>query len=531
MMIIDPVALGDVACTRASTATYFDRNGVLQAAPANTLRVTYDPSDLTKAPHALVEAAATNNTLYSQAMSNGAAWSTYQAAVATSNVVAPDGSTTAVRLSNGGASEQSLKGGGAFNFVAGGTYTVSVYAKAGEVSSFAGTLSSAYFAGGGAARFNLAAGIVSFASAGVIATIQPVQGGWFRCTWTFTATASTSNNTHWINLENAASDSTLGMYFWGAQHEAGSVATSYAPTTSSAVTRAADTIASGAGLVYSNVAITETAYSSVATYAQNATVYDPATYQMYQSLIAGNTGHVLTDTTSWVPTGGSVNRRQMFDQYNNTQTANAEEAIVVVSPQAMARGVYIGNMDASEVRISVVDPNTGSLVYQEVQNLIVSNSGSSFFKWGFNRRRKKSYAVSVSLPPYSSGLITIAIKKPGGTVKCGMCVVGPLVDVGLAQYGLSREIKDYSTVNFNFDGTSNVVKRNYAKIMDVDVIIDNDQIDAVVEALEGYRQKPVAWIGAAAYGSTCLFGAYTSFKSVIAYPMQSTMNLQIQGTV
>jgi hypothetical protein len=67
--------------------------------------------------------------------------------------------------------------------------------------------------------------------------------------------------------------------------------------------------------------------------------------------------------------------------------------------------------------------------------------------------------------------------------------------------------------------------------MDVDVLIDNVYIDSVIESLENYRQKPVAWIGAAAYGSACLYGTYTSFKNVIQYPTQSAMNLQIQGTV
>jgi hypothetical protein len=291
-----------------------------------------------------------------------------------------------------------------------------------------------------------------------------------------------------------------------------------------------DVIGGGSGLVYSNVPIYETPYNSGATYGQNAFVYDPATYLMYQSLIANNTGKALTDTASWVPTGNSINRRQMFDSYNNTQTSNTEEIIVVVSPQTIAQGVYLGNVDASEIRLSMVDLTSG-LVYQEVQNLIVSSSKSSSYNWCFKRIKRKSYAVSVLLPPFANALVTIAIKKPGGTAKCGTCVVGPLVDVGLSQYGLSREIKDYSTVNFNFDGTSNVVKRNFAKIMNVDVIVSNDQIDSVIEQLETYRQKPLAWLGAAQYGHACMFGPYVSFKSVIAYPTESTMNLQIQATV
>lgn len=348
MIIIEPVALTDVTCTRAATATYYDRNGVQQTAPANTLRVTYNPADLTRAPYALLDA--------------------------------------------------------------------------GEV------------------------------------------------------------------------------------------------------------IGTNAGLVYSNVAITETAYSASVTYAKSANVYDPATYSMYQSLIASNLGKALTDTTAWTPLSTSVNRWMMFDAYNNTQTTNAEEILIVLSPRAISQGAYLGNIDANEVRVSVVDLIEG-LVYQEVQNLVVPNSSSSFFNWSFKRINRRDYAVSVRLPPYSNALATIAIKKPGGIAKCGVCAVGAVVDVGLSQYGLSREIKDYSTVDFRFDGTSNLVLRNFAKLMSADVTIQNDNIDTVISELEKYRQKPLVWLGTTTYGSTCLFGTYTSFKNVITYPTESTMSLQLQGTV
>ena len=56
MIVADPVAMGVVSCTRATPAPYYDRNGVQQMAPPNTLRVTYDPQDLSKAPYVLLDA-------------------------------------------------------------------------------------------------------------------------------------------------------------------------------------------------------------------------------------------------------------------------------------------------------------------------------------------------------------------------------------------------------------------------------------------------------------------------------------------
>ncbi|WP_198116936.1 phage head spike fiber domain-containing protein [Massilia rhizosphaerae] len=513
MMIIDPVALGDVACTRASVKYVYDRTGTLVQVPVNTLAVTYDPSDLTKAPYALVEDSATNLCSWSTAIdsnwaNNGATW--------TANFgTAPDG-TLSTTLVSSGTKYRSIGG-----LTIGADYTFSEFVRAGSSHTIW------IYADGMPLSTHVVLDLSTQTFSGVTGSVtsmgcEYVGNGMYRVWMSFQPSGST--------CAIHAYPSGGSVEFWGVQLEVGLTPSSYIPTSGSVVTRAADTVASGAGLVYSNVSITETAYSSASTYAKDAIVYDPATYLMYQSLIDGNVGHALSDTASWTPLLTMVNRWSMFDQYNNTQTSNAEEIIVVLQPKALAQGVYIGNVDASDIRISTYDPTDG-LVYQEVQDLIISDSGSSFYNWSFKRIRKRSYAVSVQLPPYYTGLVTIAFRKPSGTAKCGMCVLGPLVDVGLAQYGLSREIKDYSTVNFNFDGTSNVVKRNFAKIMDVDVILDNVYIDSVIESLENYRQKPVAWIGAAAYGSACLYGTYTSFKNVIQYPTVSAMNLQIQGTV
>jgi hypothetical protein len=305
-------------------------------------------------------------------------------------------------------------------------------------------------------------------------------------------------------------------------------ATSPIKTSGSAVTRAADVIAPGAGLVYSNVPINEAAYSAGTTYAKDALVYDPASHNVYQSLSSGNVGKALTDTTAWTPRG-ATNRWAMLDQYNNTQTTNADEILMVVSPQAISQGLYLGNLFADEVRISVVDQADG-LVYSETKSLVESNSGSSFFNWAFKRIKRRDYFLTLELPVYANALVTISLRKISGVAKCGMCAIGPTDEFGPTLMGLSTEGKDYSSTTFNFDGTSSTVIRPYAKRMTCDVMVDNDQIDYLQARLFEIRQKPVVWVGGP-YGSTAVYGRYESFKNVIQYATRSLMNLTIGGAV
>lgn len=287
-----------------------------------------------------------------------------------------------------------------------------------------------------------------------------------------------------------------------------------------------DVVGSTAGLLYSSVAETEPLWSP-GSYALGAKVRD-ATHVAYESLVAANTA-ALTDPSKWLKLG-ATNRWAMFDDRNNTQTVHAEEIVVVLSPRAIAQGLLLGNVDATEIGIAVTVPKLG-VVYREAASLVVSTSNSSFFRWAFNRIKRRTLFLSLSLPIFFNGAVTVSIRRPGGTAKCGMCLIGPTVEPGPTLVGLSTEIKDYSTTIFAADGSSDTIARGYRKLQSMDVSIDTESIVEAEEQMIAWKQKTVAWIGAASRPDTIIVGRYSSFKKVIESYPRSKMSLQIEGVL
>lgn len=542
MFIIDPIKFENPTFNRPTIGTYFDDAGFLQNAAVDQFRITYDPKDLTSGPIALVEGASTNvnrnNSMQGAVVgvpgTEPANWSATGSWNGITRSVVEIGSENNIDYVVFGFSGIAT---GITNFFINTDSPVQNPAASGQTwagSAFLGVSASSVLP---ATSINLVtsgrgAGGVPIENA-TLALVGLNSGPLSRQRYQVSRTldqVSTQSILQYIQVTfQAGETANLQLRIGLPQLEQGAVATSPMRTAGAALTRAADVVGSGAGLLYSNVAMTEPAYSSTATYAAADVVRDPATNDLYESVGANNVGNALTDKSEWIPRG-ATNRWKMLDQYNNTQTQNADQIVMVLSPGAIAQGIFLAGLDAMDVSMVMQDPVEG-IVYREKQSQVLSSSRSSYFNWMFKRILRKSYCVSVLLPPYWGALVTVVIKKLGSTAKCGVFALGPIVDVGLAEYGLSTEIKDYSSTTFEFDGTSTTVLRDFAKRMSVDVAINNEYIDTVQETLANYRQKPVVWVGTVLYGSAIVFGRYSSFKNIIQSQPESKMALAIDGTV
>lgn len=232
------LATKSVGFTRATTATYIDKSGVLQTADINEPR--FEREGL------LIEGQGTNSMLYSG--DQNAAWWPKARCTTTPGFAAPDGSNSATKLlptSELGSHYISKT----LPVTTGGTYTLSYFVKAGEYTkcrlSFSGTL----VPDGRSCDFDLVAGTMKPLGTTGAPTITPLSNGWYRCSITSDVISEngTVNFNIWVLDENGntsgfSGDGVKGIYVWGAQLESNPVMTSYIPTTTAEVTRAQETL-------------------------------------------------------------------------------------------------------------------------------------------------------------------------------------------------------------------------------------------------------------------------------------------------
>jgi hypothetical protein len=230
-----------ITFTRSQTAreaTYVGADGLIKTAAANEPRFDHNPTT-GESLGLLVEEARTN-IIVSSSVFNTGSW-TEDGVVLTANAgVAPDGTTTATSVSQGTGSNRCYH----FDNNGAGSKTLTVFAKsnAGSSITLSGNLS--YGTNSiGSAVLNTANGAISTAL-GCSSVAFP--NGWYRFIIPIFVGAG-SGNSNYLSITGPASS----VFLWGVQIEAGSFPTSYIPTTSATVTRAAD-VASITGTNFSS---------------------------------------------------------------------------------------------------------------------------------------------------------------------------------------------------------------------------------------------------------------------------------------
>ena len=229
-----------VTFSRATgNATYYNSSGYLTTAGVwNYLTYSNQPENAawTKS-NSFIQ----TNLLLRSEQFDGGAWSKSSTVVTGNAVIAPNGTSTADKITvNNGIVLGIGTGAGIRQDIAKAaapvTYTRSFYAKAGEFNSVVSFMSDVAATTSAYATFNLSNGtytgpsVSGFSSAS--ASITDVGNGWYRCVLTATSDSDTGMRNSMFPVDTSATtgNGTSGIYLWGAQTVQGSVPGDYQAT-------------------------------------------------------------------------------------------------------------------------------------------------------------------------------------------------------------------------------------------------------------------------------------------------------------
>ncbi len=252
-------ASGDFNVTRGTTATRFNSAGLIESVASGVPRLDYYTSGGTAGcPALLVEPQSQNVARFVNQMTaqdTPAASGGMTITTGSTDFLAPDGTSGSITKYVGGAasgtSQYAYYTGGGIVASASGAHTYSLFVRRGAINplNFCALGIENYAGGSGTiySYFNLASGTALTAGA----SVQNYGNGWYRLTTPpYTLAAGDLNGTLSFFMAEGNGDLSwpvsgalnLTAYTWGSQFEAGSIATSYIPTTTAAVTRNAEVV-------------------------------------------------------------------------------------------------------------------------------------------------------------------------------------------------------------------------------------------------------------------------------------------------
>lgn len=313
----DSIANGDLVQCATNQALVMPGHGA-----GSVLGVSFEPT-------------ATNRILQSQAL-NDAVW-TATATISPNLNSAPDGTLTAETLQDtSGVAQQGIS---QLYTVGNGTYTGSIYLKGNSLTSAQLVVASVGGAGSTTCTDSALTGSV-----------------WHRVSCTVVATGGTTDISLSVLLGTAAGDTGI-VIAWGAQLETGTYASSYVPTTTIAVARAASSAMTFAA---SNFLAGSGSLSMVLALGSTATTggFVGSDSTSHGALMVGaGAVNVYVENVSKASRAISVGLRSVYARWSAVSTAIAVDSVETTGTAAViatTRPIRLGNAYGSNVSYAVI---------------------------------------------------------------------------------------------------------------------------------------------------------------------------------
>jgi len=223
----------------------------------------------------------------------------------------------------------------------------------------------------------------------------------------------------------------------------------------------------------------------------------------------------------------TVNKLMFADEFVNTQTTANGSLVIEITTKSIT-AISLLNVEAKTVLIEQLDADGN--VLKELSEEMRVREVRSWLDYWFNRRTKSKTIFNFDANIAFSQRFRITLT--GATVKLGVLLCGKKISLGCTSYGASFGIVDYSRVTTDDFGNTEISIRNFAKKIDIDVIVNNVNFDTVNRDLEKLRSKATLYYGALnKYESFTVYGHYKNFTNVISSEVISKCSIDILGVI
>lgn len=235
---------------------------------------------------------------------------------------------------------------------------------------------------------------------------------------------------------------------------------------------------------------------------------------------------IPAEGAKWIEVG-PTNAWAMFDLINGTVTTREDSLEVVLTPPRIDSLGLQGLLGAT---VQVVVNDGSSDIYDETFQLTSSEGIVDWFSWFFEERQQRTSLLLTDLPAIEAPEVTVTLSGTGSDVQVGTLSIGRQLDIGSTELGMNLGFRDYGSFEQDEFGTYIVVQRGFSRRADLRLMLPNNRVDQVYRELTALRSTPLFWGLAEGFDSANFFGFFKRLDIEIAYPNQSLVTLQIEGT-
>jgi hypothetical protein len=245
-----------------------------------------------------------------------------------------------------------------------------------------------------------------------------------------------------------------------------------------------------------------------------------------------------TDTSKW-RTSRPSNRMAPFDDQINTMAQGTGSMTYVLQP-GFFDGLALYGLQGGWLQITIKDSPGGSVIYDWEGDLYEQAAGLYEYLFMPLRMLTKKVAHNLSFAPDAELTITVTAANNGpvaiGMIVCGFWANltgdGTSTFLGGVEYGATAQIKTYSYIKTEEDGSTRIIPRNSATNLSCQVVIDGEQANYAADVLSKIAARPVAIIlsNMPRYDYLNTFGLVSGTVQPVAYSM-AKVDLDVKGFI